>query len=186
MLSNKACEQEDTCCFCIDLFWDANRHCTLGHTLHSKHMQCHPKDISSRVQQCSAELKARLGEISKGRASVSVGRNCLHSVHSITASLAQVRCTFKVFNGENECHYFGKQAGPQGLLGWLEKHKQDVSYCVWQVHPPEANLPAMERNTNLMFNKETANRMTTVTNPMEMCRDVLMEHHREIENLQLR
>eukprot|EP00977_Amphora_coffeiformis_P027850 scaffold34651_cov146-Amphora_coffeaeformis.AAC.2 len=26
------------------------------------------------------------------------------------------------------------EAGPSGLLGWLEEQKNDTSYCVWQYH----------------------------------------------------
>eukprot|EP00977_Amphora_coffeiformis_P018186 scaffold6277_cov109-Amphora_coffeaeformis.AAC.1 len=105
--------------------------------------------------------------------SAASGRNYLHSVYGITASLPQVRDAFKVFDAYNERHYFGEQAGPMGLLRWLEEQKNDTSYCVWQASPQSLELPSMERNANIIFNEETIDGTTTKTDLTEMCQDVM-------------
>ena len=187
--STKAAMSQDTCGFRLNIFWDANGYYIQkgsGFTMHCKHMRRHPKDIPTSIRQYSAKLKETLGELSNGRLTAASGRNYLHSVHGITASLSQVRYAFKVFDADNERFYFGEQAGPTGLLGWLEENKRDISNCVWQAHPQESDLPAIERNANLIFNEETVDGTTTVTDLTEMCREVIHEYQREVKNLQLR
>eukprot|EP00977_Amphora_coffeiformis_P004747 scaffold1015_cov141-Amphora_coffeaeformis.AAC.3 len=112
----------------------------------------------------------RLGELSRGMSSPASGRNYLHSV----------------FDADNARHYFGEQAGPSGLLGWLEEHKNDTSYCVWQASPQSLELPSMERNANIIFNEETIDGTTTKTDLTEMCRDVIKEYQQEVENLKMK
>eukprot|EP00977_Amphora_coffeiformis_P023721 scaffold14043_cov99-Amphora_coffeaeformis.AAC.1 len=149
-------------------------------------MRRHSRDIPTSIRQYSYELRNRLGELSRGMLSAASGRNYLHSVYGITASLPQVRYAFKVFDADNERHYFGEQAGPTGLLGWLEDHKNDTSYCVWQASPQSLELPSMERNANIIFNEETIDGTTTKTDLTEMCRDVIKEYQQEIENLKMK
>ena len=180
---------EDACRFRFNIFWDANGYYIQkgsGQTVHCKHMRRHPKDIPTSIRQFSTNLQAKLGELSKGMTTAAAGRNYLHSVHGITATLSQVRYAFRVFDADNEKHYFGDQVGPMGLLGWMEEHKNDISYCVWQAHAPQSDLPAIERNANLIFNEETVDGTTTITDLSEMCRDVIHEYQQEIENLRLR
>ena len=118
-------------------------------------MRRHPKDVPMSIRQYSSDLRTRIGELSKGRTTAAAGRNYLHSVHGITATLSQVRYAYKMFDADNKRYYFGEQVGPTGLLGWMEKHKSDISYCVWQAQRPESDLPAVERRANLIFNEDT-------------------------------
>ena len=187
--STKADSSLNACRFRLNIFWDANGYYLQkgsGCVTHCKHMRRHPKDIPISIRQYPVELKNTLGELSKGMITAAAGRNYLHSVHGITATLPQVRYALRVFDADNERHYFGEQAGPTGLLGWLEEHKNDTSYCVWQANREDADLSAVERNSNLIFNEDTIEGITTVTDLSEMCREVLREYQNEVELLKLR
>jgi hypothetical protein len=149
-------------------------------------MRRHPKDIPLSIRQFSDKIKTSLGELSKGKTTAAAGRNYLHSVHGITASLAQVRYAYKVFDAQNEIHYFGEQAGPTGLLGWLEERKLDTSYIVWQAQPHHAELASIERQANIIFNEETIDGTTRVTDLTELCHEVIHEYQQEVINLKLK
>ena len=72
------------------------------------------------------------------------------------------------------------------MLGYLEKHKGDVSYCVWQAHRPDMDVPNIERTSNIIFQENILDGQTTYTDLTEMCKDVLHEYRREMEILDLR
>ena len=127
-----------------------------------------------------------LGECSKGCTTVAAGRNHLHSRHNVTASLQQVSHAYKIFDANNERHCFGEEAGTDGLLGHFDEHKEDTSFTVWQATPLDDDIPGHERTANAIFNEQTMDGTTTQVDLSEMCREVLAEHRREIEPLQLR
>ena len=188
-ITSKAVHDGDTCKFRLAVFWDSQGHYVqrgAGHTIHCQHMRRLSKDIPLSVRRWGDKVKEDVGKLSKGRITPAHLRNYLRSVHGIVASRQQCRYASKICDGDDERYYYGEQPGADGLLGYLEKHKEDISYCVWQAQQPESEVPAMERTSNVIFQENNLDGERSYTDLTEMCRDVLHEYQKEMEMLRIR
>ena len=187
--TSKAGSEGETCKFRLTVFWDYKGHYVqrgAGHTIHCKHMRRFPKDIPLSVRRWGDNVKEDVGKLSKGRITPASLRNYLRSVHGIVASRQQCRYASRICDADDERYYFGEQPGADGLLGYFEKHKDQISYCVWQAQRLESEVPAMERTSNVIFQENNLEGERTFTDLTEMCQEVLHEYQKEMEMLRLR
>ena len=179
--STKALTSGETCKFHVTIFWDAKGYYIqrgAGHTIHCQHMRCFPKDIPLSVRHWGDSVKREIGQLSKGRITPASLRNYLNREQCHYAS--------KIYNADSERYYFGEQPGAKGLLGYLEKHKEEISYCIWQAHCPYTDVPAIQHTSNIIFQENTLDSKKTFMGLTDMCQDVLQEYQREMELLDLR
>ena len=94
-------------------------------------------------------------------------------MHGIVASREQCHNASKIYDGDSKRYYFGEQPGAEGLLGYLEKHKEEISYCIWQAHCPDTDVPAIQRTSNIVFQENTLDSEKSFTDLTDMCQDVL-------------
>lgn len=81
--------------------------------------------------------------------------NYLCNFHGIVASRKQCHYASKIYDVENKQCYFGEQFGGKGLLRYLEEHKQDIIYCIWQAHCPDMDVPTFQWTFNIIFQENT-------------------------------
>ena len=108
-------------------------------------------------------------------------RNYLCILQGIVVSRKQCRYASKIYNANNKRHYFGKQPGAKCLLGYLEKHKEEISYCVWQAHCPDQDVSTVQRTSNIIFQENTLDGKKTFTDFTGMSQDILQEYQWEME-----
>ena len=118
-------------------------------------MRCFPKDIPLSVRRWGDSIQKEIGQLSKGFVASGSLCNHLQNVHSIVASREQCHYASKIYNADNKQYYFGEQPGAKGLLGYLEKQKEEISFCICQAQHPNIVVPTIQGTSNTIFQENT-------------------------------